>query len=128
MNKGYTLIEVVFSLMITSICILLLSSLLSIIVKRDFTLYNGDDEKNIHQMRLIFVLGKDYQIIDDMLYFRYLNKDMNYSLSNQKLILEDGYQVFFNDIDNASFQKEDDCYYFSYQRNKQSKERVIGCE
>lgn len=128
MNKGFTMIEVIFSLMITSICILLLSAILKIVVSRNYYLYTADDESSIHQMRLLFVLGKDYQLNDEMLYFRYLNKDMHFSFTNRKLILGDGYQVFFDDIDNAWFITKDHCYYFNYQRGNQRKDRVIGCE
>lgn len=128
MNKGFTMIEVIISLMITSICVLLLSMMLKIVVNRDYSLYTADDESSIHQMRLLFVLSKDYQINDDMLYFRYLSKDMHFNFTNRKLILEDGYQVFFNHLDNAYFSVRNHCYYFNYQRGNQIKDRVIGCE
>lgn len=128
MNKAFTMIEVIISLMITSICIVLLSMILKIVVSRDYSLYTADDESSIHQMRLLFVLSKDYQINDEMLYFRYLNKDMYFNFTNRKLILEDGYQVFFDKVDNAYFVLKDHCYYFHYQRGNQKKDRVIGCE
>lgn len=128
MSKGFTMIEVIISLMITTICITLLSMMLKTIVSRDFLLYTADDESSIHQMRLLFVLSKDFEIHDDMLSFHYLDKDMQFNFSNNKLILEEGYQIFFMDLDSASFHKSNHCYYFRYCRNKKNKERVIGCE
>lgn len=128
MNKGFTMIEIIISLMISSICILLLSMLLKIVVGYDYSLYIADDESSIHQMRLLFVLSKDYEINNNMLHFRYLSKDMHFNLTNGKLILEDGYQVFFDHLVNAYFDVDNQCYYFRYQRGNQRKDRVIGCE
>lgn len=128
MKKGFTMIETVFALMITSFGILLFSLIIQAAMKQTLLLHSGDDERSIHQMRMLFVLSKDYEIYGDMLYFHYQDKDMNFHFDKDKLILEDGYQVFFNDLQAASFTKEDHCYYFHYLRNNEKRKRVIGCE
>lgn len=128
MSKGFTLIETLLSLLIVSFCSILFSLFLQIATKNDYNIYVGDDERSIHQMRLLFALSKNYEISNNMLYLRYLDKDMNFNFDGKRLILEDGYQVYFMELTSASFMKENDCYYFNYQRNKQTYRRVIGCE
>lgn len=128
MNKGFTLIETILSLIVVSTCVVLLSMILQVALKRDYVLHSADDEKNIHQLRLLFVLSKDYEIYGDMLYFRYLDKDMNFYFKDRKLILEEGYQVFFNDLDAVDFKQKNGCYYIEYTRKKEIRKRVIGCE
>lgn len=128
MSKGFTLVETLLSLLIVSFCSILFSMLLQIVIKNDYDIYVGDDERSIHQIRLLFALGKNYEISNDMLYFRYTDKDMNFHFDGEKLILEEGYQVYFMQLTSAAFTLENNCYYFYYQRNKQEYKRVIGCE
>ncbi|NBK99682.1 MAG: type II secretion system protein [Erysipelotrichia bacterium] len=128
MNKGYTLIETLISLLIVSICTLLLSSLLSIILKYEYVLHTGDDEKSIQQMRILYALSKEHEINGDMLYFTYRYQRMNYTFHNHKLILEDGYQLFLSDLDTAYFTNEKNCFYIHYKRKDKVRKRVIGCE
>lgn len=128
-NKGFTFVEMTFSLCVTSLSILLLVSGLKILNKYNFESYKSEDYAFIHQMRVLYALSMEPELEGDMLFFKYNNQDMYYENNNGKLILQDGYQVFLNDVEEVYFEKKDNCIYLVYQRESKRVQRsVIGCE
>lgn len=128
-NKGFTFVEMIFSLCVTSLSILLLVSGLKILSKYNFQSYKSEDYAFIHQMRVLFALSMEPELEGDMLVFKYNNQDMYYENYNGKLILQEGYQVFLNDVEEVYFEKKGECIYLVYQREEENYQRkIIGCE
>ncbi len=128
MNRnGFTLIEVVLAMMVVSISVLLYTSIVQVMIRSKPALYISEDTTSIHQMRLIYALSKDISLDGDMLQFTYLTNEMYYDLQDDKLVLHEGYQVFFMDLEDAYFTKKGDCIYFRYERKNKVQERIIGC-
>lgn len=124
---GFTMIEMLLSLWIVLCSVFLLASTLLILHKNDFKLYQEEDYAFINQMRLLFALSVDIHLEGDTLAFRYKENDMHYEYYENKLILQEGYQVFLNDIKEAYFEKKDSCYYLTYRRKEKST-YLLGCE
>ncbi|WP_134169222.1 hypothetical protein [Breznakia blatticola] len=121
------MLEALFSLLIVSILLSLLLMYLQGLRRMDTSLYDGEDDISISQLRLIYVLS-DTCYADGSLYLSYYDKDMQVSLQKDRLIMQPGYQVFLQDVDDAYFTQREECIYLVYKHKKQEiKERIIGC-
>lgn len=127
-KKGFTLIEMLLALLICSVCTLLYSTFAYNMKGNDYPLYTSDDEIHIHQMRMLFALSKEIQLEGDMLAIHYLQKDLYFVFMDNKLVLQEGYQVFLMDVDDVYFKRRKGCYHLIYKRENKTYERVIGCE
>lgn len=128
-NKGFTLIEAIIALLVTSISIVLISSYLQLVSKSNYAFYYGEDEVSIRQLRLIYMLSSSVTSDEKQVCFDYMGDQMCLYVKDQKLILTPGYQVFLKDLKRLEFYQYENCLYVRYQHDKQmEEERVIGCE
>lgn len=125
-KKGFTLVEAIFSLWITVISIMLLTSTLKLL-NIDYDSYSIEDSNFINQIQLIYALAEDITIDAGMLNYYYNFENMYFEVYNEKLVLKDGYQIFLNDIKDAYFKEEHNCVYLYYERKEWNK-TIIGCK
>lgn len=127
-EKGFTLLECIVSLYVVSMAILLLSGVVLMMKGDTFQSYKSEDENSIFNLRRIYMLSEEQRLDGDMLAFRYLNKEMYFLYQDNKLVLKEGYQVYFREVEAAYFTETGDCIYVVY-KHKQKKEekRIIGC-
>ena len=126
-QMGFSMLEALFSLLIVSILLSLLLMYLQGLRRMDTSMYDGEDDISISQLRLIYVLS-DACYADGSLYLSYYDKDMQISLQKDRLIMQPGYQVFLQYVDDAYFTQREECIYLVYKhKNQEVKERIIGC-
>ena len=127
-TKGFTLIDTILAMCIASFCIMLMTTMVQTIAKIEIDDEAIQEKASIHQMRLIYALSKDFYLDGDMLAFTYQEKDFYYSFYEDKLLLNDGYQVFLNDLQEVYFSEKNSCYYLTYTKDMIEYEKVIiGC-
>lgn len=127
-SKGFTLIEIVLSMYIISISVMFISAILFIVTTQSLKSYVSEDENSIQNLRRTYVLSENVELDGDMLSFRYLMQDMYFQLIDDKLVLREGYQVYFQNLEYGYFTKEQGCVYVTYKHKKEAeKKRIIGC-
>ncbi|OCN05017.1 hypothetical protein A4S06_09615 [Erysipelotrichaceae bacterium MTC7] len=126
-KQGFTLLEALVSLLIVSILVSLVLVYLQSFRKMDTRLYEGEDDISISQLRLIYVLSEDVQANGELT-LTYFERESHLQLQKDRLVMQPGYQVFLQDLDDAYFEQREECIYLVYQHKKQKpKERIIGC-
>lgn len=127
-NKGFTLIEMILSMMVFSISILLLSSCLRIIHSLSKTHYPIEEEIALKQLRTMISLSSDIVYQNDALEFYYLGKQGGLYIEQDRLVRKDGYVIYLNGLKNAGFIKKGACYFIRYERENKQHERFLGCQ
>ena len=123
-NKGFTLIEAIFSLFIISISMSLLIQVFPILKNCSNDGLNIDFEIGIKQLQELILLGTDFIFEDDEIRFYYMGKDVFLKIDENRIVRTDGYIIYLDDVENAYFSKKGSCFYLNYE----NKQRFLGCE
>ncbi|MEG2707206.1 MAG: prepilin-type N-terminal cleavage/methylation domain-containing protein [Erysipelotrichaceae bacterium] len=125
-NEGFTLIEMLLALMITSFSILLLSQMLVLLTKIDLNDERAQDLLAIHQLRLLFLEFEEISVEDDQLSFIYHDQDCQLILDHGKVFKTIGHEIFFQKLKGGYFEETNKCVYLHYERKKEVK-TLLGC-
>lgn len=126
---AFTLLEAILAMMICTFCVILLGILIAMMVSIRWQPYLVSKESSIHQIRMLYALSKDQHLEGDMLAFHYLQRDFVFCFDEDKLILNDGYQVFFSSLQDVFFTSADACHYIHYRfQGEEYEKRIIGCQ
>ncbi len=90
-----------------------------------FRYHEISDEIALSQLREMMLIAYDKEFHDEILSFRYRNKDFTLSMINGRLILHPGTQIFLADLDEMHFEERNGVIYVCYQREGKKAERVI---
>ena len=123
-NKGFTLIESIFSLIIISISMSLLIQIYPILNKCVNYELNIDFEIGLKQIQECILLGTDFIFGEDELRFYYMGKDVIIKIDDDRVVRTDGYLIYLENLDDAYFSKKGSCFYLNYE----DKKRFLGCE
>ena len=122
MNLTRTLIALIITLTILPIS----ATSFSLVSKISFQYDEINDEIALNDLRNILLLGYDIELSDTEINFIYKNDEYNLSLTNNRLVLSPGYQMFLNDVDDLRFEEKNNCVYVLYQRGNKEYERIIA--
>ena len=110
-NKGFTLLESIFSLFILSLSLSLLINtlpLLKAISRFDVSI---EEEIALSKLREIILLASDISFNEFELSFYTKEDFMTLTLEKNRIVLKDGYVIYMDDLDNSRFVKKGNCYY-----------------
>lgn len=127
MIPAFTLNEMLLSMWVVVFCAGFYATLLSSMNMKHFIDQSISDTSSIYQMRLIFALSKGFLVEKDALSLIYLGNEAEFVIVDDRIILQDGYQVFFSKIEEAYFQEEEYCVYLHYKRNQKEHKAILGC-
>lgn len=130
MNKGFTSVEVLLSLWITSFSILLLSSILPSINKLTETDSFIQEQIGLRQLRHILLLSENISITGDSLNAWLFNEEYTLIFDRHRLVKTPGYEIMLIDLASADFITKEECFYLVYQKSNESKskERLLACK
>lgn len=126
-NQGFTLIEVLVSLCCLSLCLLLVIGICGIMKQYPVQGFLSDDILAIRQIRMILAQSEDIKVVQDNIYFRYHQKEMQLEYHNHRLVKTPGYEIFVKDIEYGTFYEQGGCIYASWKRKKSS-QALLYCE
>ena len=124
-NKGFVLEQMLVSLMVMISCIpivLLCFYILHQQVKENQLI---QDEIALSQLRHILNISTDFHHAGSSLSMTYQNESYQLYTINHHLILTPGTQIFFQDIDQASFQEKNGYLYVIYTRKNETYESIL---
>lgn len=127
-RQGFTMIEVLVSLVCISLLSVLFCQIASLIKPLNHPSYDAEDDIGLKQLRLILAQASEFEAAYDTLYFLYHGEQYRLELYQNQLVKRKGYEVLLQDIDDASFSQTGACITLTYQRFDQTRSEVIACE
>lgn len=125
-RRGSISIRSLVALLITMNILPLAVSVLTYSSNLKFKYDEINDEISLLQLRRILLIAYDVQNNGSSLEFVYHNDDYYLSLNNNRLILQPGYQMFLDKVDDVSFiEKGNSIYIYYAKNNKEYKTPII---
>lgn len=126
-SKGFTLIEVIFSLSIISLSIVLCSKTLPLILKMSEKNYVAEDRISITQLRKMLILGMKHEVKAGSISYVYKQETFEIGFTDDRLVKTPGYEIIMNNLDEAIFYDKDDCIYLKWERKNVIKDKMVMC-
>ena len=125
--KGFTLVEMIFSLMITTLTLsLLVEGIVSLSHLKQTDKQNEDITLFAYQLQHELMLAKNVQLMDEQtLSYEVDQKTYTISLDRQRIVKKEGYEILLFDVDKIYF-KIDDLIYLDIYRDQKCYTKIIG--
>lgn len=128
-EQGFTMIEMVLTLFVTSLCAVLLAQMVRVVRPAKIQDSIAEDEVAILQLQLVLAQAKEYQLLfSQQLQCNYHGEMISIETYQDKLIKRPGFEVFLQKIQKASFEERQGCITLHWWRDEQEKAVVLGCE
>ena len=128
-NRGFIYTRTVIAILIVLTILPILISAYSLIAKYNIDYNLLSNEISIMDLRRVLLLAYDIKINSHEMHFIYHNENYVLRLSNNKLILQPGTQIYLNDIKEINFNTKNGSIYLTYITNKGKEyEKNIGKE
>lgn len=127
-KKGFTVIEMLFSLLVFSISMGLVVQVIPNLKKITSMQIHIEEEIAFRQVRRVISLAESILVQPDNLNFFYLGENATLEIENHQLVKKNGYVLYFEGFDFAQFKQKDKCIYFEYEKDGEKNERFLGCK
>lgn len=127
-NEGFTLLEVLVALLCISVACSLLLHVIVVMKTLSTNDYLVEDKLALHQMRFILAQSKEMGIMDGQLKFYYQGEPRYFVYDRKRIVKREGYEIFMQEVDDASFEEKEGCFYMNWKRKKNEKQALLTCE
>ena len=127
-RDGFTMLEVLISLLALSFAIVLLSYCIQIMAAMSWDTYASEDRIAIHQLRILLAQSEDLHITKEALTFQRGKQAYTLQFHNHRLVKRKGYEIYLKDIDDVLFTQEGACIHVQWTREQKQKEALLHCE
>lgn len=127
-QAGFTMIEMLLTLMIVSLCTLLFSRIAHILASVEIKDSRSEDEIAVLQLQLLFAQGSNYSVNGSECYLRYHGEDIVFEWMDHRLVKRPGYEVILQDVDAIVFEESNRCVSLAWQRGNRYETNLLGCE
>ena len=128
-KRGFTLIEVLFSL---SICLLIILNTVPILkvitVKDNLEITTSSFSLGANQISKILFTAKDIQVSDSLIYTNEDDEQFTISLDNGRVVKEPGFDILIHNVDELSFYQNDRNIYMELNRDDNNYTYLIACD
>ena len=128
-RRGFTLIEVLFSL---SICLLIILNTVPILkvitVKDNLEITTSSFSLGANQISKILFTAKDIQVSDSLIYTNEDDEQSTISLDNGRVVKKPGFDILIHDVDELSFYQNDRNIYMELNRDDNNYTYLIACD
>lgn len=128
-KRGFTLIEVLFSL---SICLLIILNTVPILkvitVKDNLEITTSSFSLGANQISKILFTAKDIQVSDSLIYTNEDDEQFTISLNNGRVVKEPGFDILIHNVDELSFYQNDRNIYMELNRDDNNYTYLIACD
>lgn len=128
-KRGFTLIEVLFSLSICLLIILNVVPILKIItVKDELEITTSSFSLGANQISKILFTAKDIQISDSLVYTNENDEQFTISLNNNRVVKEPGFDILIHNVDELIFYRNDRNIYMELNYDEKNYTYLIACD
>lgn len=128
-KRGFTLIEVLFSL---SICLLIILNMVPILkvitVKDELEITTSNFSLGANQISKILFTAKDIQISDSLVYTNEKDEQFTISLNNRRVVKEPGFDILIHNVDELTFYQNDRNVYMELNYDNKNYTYLIACD
>lgn len=117
-RNGFTLIEALFGLLITSIISSLCCMLIAVECKTISLDVDAQNQFAILQLRQLLSLSESIEIQNDDLIFIQNHEKIRLYYHAGRIVRSPGYEIFMEGVNHVQFFKKENCYFVSYNRSK----------
>ncbi len=126
-KRGFTLVEVLFSLTITLLILFNLVPILKVIVvKDDLKVTMSNYSLGANQLSKILYTAKDIEVSDCLTYKDQEDKTFTISLHNHRLVKEPGFDILIHNVNDLSFYQIDKKIYMDIEDDSNTYTYLIG--
>lgn len=127
-KKGFTLIEMLLSLALFSLCMSLVVGILPAYQQMIQTKWKIDEVIAFRQVRRVIALAESIIVQPDNLNFFYCGQNATLEIDHHQLVKRNGYVLYFEGFDSAVFKEKGSCIYFDYEKEGKTYEHFLGCK
>lgn len=128
-KRGFTLIEVLFSLSICLLIILNTVPILKVITDKDnLEITTSSFSLGANQISKILFTAKDIQVSDSLIYTNEDDEQFTISLDNGRVVKEPGFDILIHNVDELSFYQNDRNIYMELNRDDNNYTYLIACD
>lgn len=127
-QDGFTMIEMLLTLLISSLCAVLLTYLVRLVRLDIQKQYIVEDDTAIMQLQLVFAQAKEYEVFADYVLLNYHMDVVRLEMYQDTLVKRPGFEVVMQDIENIQFQQEGSCVKMYWEREETKNHAIIGCQ
>ena len=113
-NRGFIYTRTMIAILIVLTILPILISAYSLIAKYNIDYNLLSNEISIMDLRRVLLLAYDIKINSHEMHFIYHNENYVLRLSNNKLVLQPGTQIYLNDIKEINFNTKNGSIYLTY--------------
>lgn len=128
-KQGFTLIEMLFSLVMTLLIILNSQAILKVISSHNFSLIdNSQLESGIKILSQELIEGHDFQYGSSLKFINSEEKECEVILDKDRIVLTPGYNILCHDIDKIDFLKKENSIFINITKENNNYIFVIGSD
>lgn len=127
-QQGFTMIEMLLTLSIMSLCAMLCTQIVSLMVAFPQDEYQGEDAAAIAQLQLLLAQAQAYETDGTQLHFLYHGEPFYLEQHGANLVKRKGYEIYLQAIDALQFTWQGTCIVLQYEREDKAYEATIACE
>lgn len=127
-QRGFTMIELLLALLCLSVCIPLFARIIFVLVKAVPKDYQAEDRVGVAQLQVIVAQSDSFELINGEAHMNYHDQTIRLVQYEDKLVKRSGFEVMLQNVDQVSFQIQNNCLNLQWQRGDHHEEAVLGCE
>ncbi|MFV0393257.1 MAG: prepilin-type N-terminal cleavage/methylation domain-containing protein [Coprobacillaceae bacterium] len=128
-NKGFTLVEVLFSLSITLLILFSVVGIVSLTISKDtLEVMNANIEIGVKSLSQDLYTASEFRYGKELSYIDSDERVNTISLHNQRVVREPGFVIYMHDIDDINFYLVNDKIYLKITTNEINKTFLIGID
>ncbi|MDD8048805.1 MAG: competence type IV pilus minor pilin ComGF [Thomasclavelia sp.] len=128
-NKGFTLIEVLFSLFITLLIVINIVSITKVLnTPNRINTIDTSYSSGLHSLSRYLIDAKDINYGESLLFKNSKDEDCEIKLDNNRIVMTPGHIIFLRDVDDCSFIKKNNLIYIKIKINAKNYSFIIGSD
>lgn len=127
-QNGFTMIEMLLTLLVVSLCSVLLTYLVRFVQPERIDALVAEDKTAILQLQLLLAQAKEYEVNSKEVHALYHGEWISITIDFDRVVRRPGYEIFLQEVEDAYFYEEKGCAGFHWRRNNEEQKALIACE
>ena len=127
-DSGFTLLEVLIALQIVLVCMLFVFPCVHAMKVLSEDSRQTDDAMALYFLRRELVAASSIHLSSSALDYEAFKEVKKLQLHNGRLVSMAGYEIFFQNIDDASFYEKNNCIWVNWKRKEHVYEAILVCQ
>lgn len=127
-QNGFTMIEMLLTLLVVSLCSVLLTYLIRFVQPERINAFVAEDKTAILQLQLLMAQAKEYEVTAKEIHALYHGEWISIEIDFDRVVRRPGYEIFLQEVEDAYFYEEKGCAGLHWGRKDEEQKALIACE